>query len=110
MVLPVLLLALLMTSSTAWPEDAPEQQTPLPLALQALTPELNLFDVVSGATVEQRARMGRLLANKYPSLTQDLSALLAAKYPQVLNEITVYIGHLVKTKYPEIRALVLSEL
>ena len=110
MVLPVLLFALLIASSTAWSEEASDQQTPLPSSSQLPTPELNLFDVVSGATVEQRARMGRLLANKYPSLTQDLSALLAAKYPQVLNEITVYIGHLVKTKYPEIRALVLSEL
>jgi len=78
--------------------------------VQVPTPELNLFDVVSGATVEQRARMSRLLANKYPSLTQDLSALLTEKYSQILNETTVYVGHLVKTKYPEISALILSGL
>jgi len=54
--------------------------------------------------------MSRLLANKYPSLTQDLSTLLTVKYPQVLNETTVYVGHLLRTKYPEIPALILSEL
>jgi len=110
MVLPVLLFALLMTSSAGGTEEAPAQQMPLPSSSQVPTPELNLFDVVSGATVEQRARMSRLLANKYPSLTKDLWALLAGKYPQILNETTVYIAHLVKTKYPEIPALVLSEL
>jgi len=109
-VLLVLLFALLMTSSTGWAEEAPAQQMLLPSALQALTPELNLFDVVSGATVEQRAKMSRLLTNKYPSLTQDLSALLTEKYPRALTETTVYIEHLVKTKYPEIPALILSEL
>ncbi len=110
MILPALLFALLIASSAAWAEEAPDQQTLLPSSVQVPTPELNLFDVVSGATVEQRARMSRLLANKYPSLTKDLSALLTGKYPQVLNETTVYVGHLVKTKYPEIPALILSEL
>jgi len=110
MVLPALLFVLLIVSSIAWAEEAPEQQMPLPSSSQVPTPELNLFDVVSGATVEQRARMSRLLANKYPSLTRDLSALLTEKYPQVLNETTVYVGHLVKTKYPEISSLILSEL
>jgi len=110
MVLPTLLFVLLMSSSTGWAEEAPAQQMLLPSALQALTPELNLLEVVNGATVEQRAKMSRLLANKYPSLTQDLSALLTEKYPQVLTEITVYVDHLVKTKYPETPALILSEL
>ena len=110
MVLPALLLALLIASSTAWAEEAPDQQTLLPSSSQVPTPELNLFDVVRGATVEQRARMSRLLANKYPSLTQDLSTLLTVKYPQVLTETTVYVDHLLKTKYPEIPALILSEL
>jgi len=110
MILPALLFALLIASSTAWAEEAPDQQTLLPSSVQVPTPELNLFDVVSGATVEQRARMSRLLANKYPALTQDLSALLTVKYPQVLNETTIYVAHLVKTKYPEIPALILSEL
>lgn len=110
MILPALLFALLITSSTAWAEEAPDQQTLLPSSVQVPTPELNLFDVVSGATVEQRARMSRLLVNKYPSLTAGFSALLAGKYPQVLTEITVYVDHLVKTKYPEIPALVLHEL
>lgn len=110
MVLPALLFALLIASSAHSAEEAPDQQTLLPSSVQVPTPELNLFDVVSGATVEQRARMSRLLANKYPSLTQDLSTLLTVKYPQVLNETTVYVDHLVKTKYPEIPALILSEL
>ncbi|MCK4323399.1 MAG: hypothetical protein KAW89_02635 [Armatimonadetes bacterium] len=110
MILPALLFALLIASSTAWAEEAPDQQTLLPSSSQVPTPELNLFDVVSGATVGQRARMSRLLANKYPSLTQDLSALLTVKYPQVLNETTVYVDHLLKTKYPEIPALILTEL
>ena len=110
MVLSALLFALLIASSTAWAEEAPDQQVLLPSSVQIPTSELNLFDVVSGATVEQRARMSRLLANKYPSLTKDLSALLTVKYPQALNETTVYVAHLVKTKYPEIPALILSEL
>ncbi len=110
MILPALLFVLLIASSTGWAEQAPVQQTLLSSSGQIPTPELNLFDVVSGATVEQRARMSRLLANKYPSLSRDLSALLTEKYPQVLNETTVYVDHLVKTKYPEIPALILTEL
>jgi len=110
MVLPVLLLVLLIISGIGWAEEATGQQMLLPLASQALTPELNLLDVVNGATVEQRAKMSRLLTNKYPSLTRDLSALLTEKYPRALTETTVYIEHLVKTKYPEIPALILSEL
>jgi len=110
MILPALLFALLIALSIAWAEEASDQQTLLPSSVQLPTPELNLFDVVSGATVEQRAKMSRLLANKYPFLTKDLSALLTVKYPQVLNETTVYVDHLVKTKYPEIPGLILSEL
>ncbi len=110
MVLPALLFALLIASSTAWAEEAPDQQTLLPSSVQVPTPELNLFDVVSGATVAQRARMSRLLANKYPALSKDLSTLLTEKYPQVLSETTAYVEHLVRTKYPEIPGLVLDEL
>ncbi len=106
----LLFLILLMVLNAVWAEEAPDQQTLLPSSVQVPTPELNVLDIVSGATVEQRARMSRLLANKYPSLTRDLSALLTEKYPQVLGDITVYVDHLVKTKYPEVPALILSEL
>jgi len=110
MVLLAPFFVLVIFSSTGWAEETPDQQTAAASSVQLPPPNLNLFDVISGATVEQRARMSRLLANKYPTFTQDLSALLTKKYPQVLNETTVYVGHLIKTKYPEISALILSGL
>jgi len=110
MVLATLLLALIVAVGCGWAEEVASPKMLQQSERAALRPELNIFDVVGGATVEQRARMSRLLANKYPALSKDLSTLLTEKYPQVLAEVTAYVDHLVRTKYPEISGLVLGEL
>lgn len=75
-----------------------------------VVPPGDLFAIIGQVTVEQRTRMSRFLANKYPALGTDLLGLLASQYPEALGKVTNYIDHLIKTKYPEIAADISTQL
>ena len=85
-------------------ESVPAASVVVP-ALQA-----DVLGMITQGTVEQRARMSRFLANKYPALAADLFDLLITQYPEALGEVTGYVDHLVQTKYRDIPALLLAEL
>ncbi len=73
-------------------------------------PVLDIFSMIERASVEQRARMSRFLVNKHPTLATDLFEVFAAQAPEALGEVSGYIDHLVKTKYPQIPTLISAEL
>lgn len=98
--LAVLLLSALPTT------QAQEEETPP----ETVAPTVGIFGMMARATVEQRARMSRLLANKYPTLGPELFELFANHYPEATGEISGYVDHLIKTMYPEIPGVIYREL
>ena len=106
----VVVVALTVAASPSWAQtESAEQKSQQPPA-QLLAEPTDVTARLQAATVEQRARMTRLVANKYPSLAEDIFRLLTEHYPGVLPELNSYVEHLIQTKYPEIPSLILGKL
>ena len=91
-------------------EQAPTDEPALPVPVVVPAPEADVLGMITQGTIEQRARMSRFLANKYPTLAADLFDLLISQYPEALGDVTGYVDHLIRTKYTEIPGLILTEL
>jgi hypothetical protein len=76
----------------------------------ALFPGIDVFQMISGATVEQRARMSRFVANKYPKLGSELITMMSEQYPDVLGDLSAYVEHIMRTKYTEVPGVIVKQL
>ena len=104
----ILLVGLWVGAARAEPAPADEDVAPVPAVV--LPTEADVLGMITQGTVEQRARMSRFLANKYPALATELFDLFTNQYPEALGDVTGYVDHLIRTKYTEIPALMLTEL
>ncbi len=102
-----ILVALAVLLLSALPTSQAQEEQP---AAETVAPVVDIFSMMARATVEQRARMSRLLANKYPTLGPELLELFASQYPEAIGEVSGYVDHLIKTRYPEIPGVISAEL
>lgn len=87
-----------------------DTETTAPEPTTVLSAAEVLFNLLNGATVEQRLRVSRFLTNKYPWLNKELLGLLSEHDPEFLAKMTPQLEHLVKTKYQRLPGLIHSKL
>lgn len=83
-----------------------EEESPQPPSFAAQV----LFDLLNNATVEQRTRASRWLANKYPSLGEEVVLFINECAPGLLSNLRPHLEHLVKTKYQRLPSLIHAKL